>query len=297
MKLSHLLHKDMIFWNVDLSSTDELYEKISSVISSKHKIGKSEVKKAFIEREELGYAVFPDGSVIPHGRIDNYNDLIIVIVKTNKPIKISNEEADLFYCILTTNSGSNIYLRTLASFAKIASSDADDIRKCKNAGELIDFIESCDLELNEVIRVRDIISDIVYTVTPDNTIAEAVDVMKKHNLIFIPVVDHDGRYLGKIDLLDIMKIVYPEYMNLISDMSFVSNLRGFEEYQEEEKIRKVSEFYTASPNKKINVNEYAVEAGYVLKKNHWHHVTVVDDNNKVVAVLSTRTFLNNILRV
>jgi PTS system nitrogen regulatory IIA component len=297
MKLSHLLHKDMIFWNVDLSSTDELYEKVSSVISSKHKIGKGEVKKAFIEREELGYAVFPDGSVIPHGRIDNYNDLVIVIVKTNKPIKISNENADLFYCILTTNSGSNIYLRTLASFAKIASSDADDIRKCKNAGELIDYIESCDLELNEVIRVRDIISDIVYTVTPDNTISEAVDVMKKHNLIFIPVVDHSGRYLGKIDLLDIMKIVYPEYMNLISDMSFVSNLRGFEEYQEEEKIRKVSEFYTASPNKKINVNEYAVEAGYVLKKNHWHHVTVVDDNNKVVAVLSTRTFLNNILRV
>ena len=287
----------MIFWNIDLSSTDELYEKVSSVISSKHKIGKDEVKKAFIEREELGYAIIADKSVIPHGRIDNYNDLIIVIVKSRQPIKISNDKADLFYCILTTNSGSNIYLRTLASFAKIASAYAEGVRKCKSSTELIDFIDACDLELNEVIRVKDIISDIVYTTKLDNSIADVVDIMKKHNLIFVPVVDDAGKYLGKIDILDIMKIVYPEYMNLISDMSFISNLRGFEEYQEEEKMRKVSEFYNAAPRKKINVNEYAVEAGYVLKKNHWHHVTVVDDDNKVIAVLSTRTFLNNILRV
>lgn len=287
----------MIFWNIDIASTDELYEKVSSVISSKHEVEKEEIKKAFTEREELGYIVFPDNSVIPHGRIDNYNDLIIVIVKTNAPVKISDSEADLFYCILTTNTGSNTYLRTLASFAKIASSHSEGVRNCRSAGGLIDFIDSCNLELNEVIRVKDIIPETVCTVKLDDTIAEATDKMKKYNLIFLPVVDDSGRYLGKIDILDIMKIVYPEYMNLISDMSFVSNLRGFEEYQEEEKVRKVSELYNKSPHKKINVNEYAVEAGYILKKNHWHHMTVVDDNNKVVAVLSTRTFLNNILRV
>lgn len=297
MKLSHLLHKDLVLWDEQIEDITELYDRVSSLISSKYSIKKNIILDAFIKRDELGYTVFPDMSVIPHGRIDNFDDLIIVIVKTQKPILISGSLADIFYCILTSNSGSNRYLRTLASFAKISMNHAKEIRKCSNGHDLIKLIENCKYELDNAMQIKDIIDKQVPTVKLNDSIEYAADLMKKHNVIFLPVTDDKGIYLGKIDVLDVIKIVYPEYMNLISDISFLKNLRAFEEYQDEEKRRTVGELYSKAKDKVINENEYAVEVGYVLAKNNWHHITVVNDENKVVAVLSTRSFLNNILRV
>jgi len=297
MKLSHLLHKDLILWEEDFKDIEELYTRVSSMISAKYKIEKNDIMDAFLKRDALGYTVFPDKSVIPHGRIENFDDIIIVIVKTTKPILISKNYADIFYCILTSNSGSNRYLRTLASFAKISSEHAENIRKCSNGLEFKNYIHECDLELDNVIQIKDIIPDKVYTVKMNDTIETVADLMKKHNIIFLPVTDDENHYLGKIDVLDVIKIVYPEYMNLISNISFLKNLRAFEEFEEETKKRTVADHYKKADKKTINQNESAIEIGYVLSKNNWHHITVVNDENKVVSVLSTRSFLNNILRV
>jgi CBS domain-containing protein len=296
MKLSHLLHKDMILWEEDIQNIGDLYDKVSLMISSKHGIPKNNIMDAFLKRDALGYMVFPDKSVIPHGRIENFDDIIIVIVKTAKPILISKDYADIFYCILTSNSGSNRYLRTLASFAKISLEHAENIRKCTNSLEFKNYIHECDLELDNVIQIKDIIPDKVCTVKMDDTIETVADLMKKNNTIFLPVTDDENHYLGKIDVLDVIKIIYPEYMNLISDISFLNNLRAFEEFEDDAKKAKVADHYKKAEKKKINQNENAVEVGYVLAKNNWHHITVIDDENKVVSVLSTRSFLNNILR-
>ena len=297
MKLSHLLHKDMILWEENIQSIGDLYDKVSLMISSKYEIPKNDIKDAFLKRDALGYLVFPDKSVIPHGRIENFDDIIIVIVKTTKPLLISQDYADIFYCILTSNSGSNRYLRTLASFAKISSEHSESIRKCTNATELMTFIEDCALELDNVIQIKDIATDSFQTVKMNDTIETVADLMKKYNIIFLPVVDNENHYLGKIDVLDVIKIVYPEYMNLISDISFLKNLRAFEEFEDDVKKTTVSDHYKKADKKVINQHENAVEVGYVLAKNNWHHITVVDDDHKVVSVLSTRSFLNNILRV
>jgi mannitol/fructose-specific phosphotransferase system IIA component (Ntr-type) len=286
----------MILWEEDIQNIEDLYEKVSSMISAKHKIKQSDIKEAFIKRDELGYMVFPDKSVIPHGRIENFDDIIIVIVKTTKPILISKDYADIFYCILTSNSGSNRYLRTLASFAKISSEHSENIRKCTNGAELMAYIEKCALELDNVIQIKDIVSGDVHTVKMNDTIETVADLMKKHNIIFLPVVDDKNHYLGKIDVLDVIKIIYPEYMNLISDISFLKNLRAFEEFENDVKNTTVADHYKKADKKIINQNENAVEVGYILSKNNWHHITVIDDEKKVVAVLSTRSFLNNILR-
>lgn len=296
MKLSHLLNKDLILCDEEINSAEKLYERVSTVISNKYKIPYDEVSDAFIKRDKLGYVVFPDGSVIPHGRIDNFDDLIIVIVKTKKSIPISSGYADLFYCILTSNAGSNQYLKTLAAFSKISSFHANEIRKCKNAEEIMSFIESLNIGLDKIVKVKDIISHEVQTAKLNDKITDIADIMKKHNIIFLPVVDDQGLYIGKIDILDIIRIAFPEYTMMMTDISFLNNLRAFEDYHEEEQDKIVKDLYSKAETKIINQNDCVIELGYMFVKKGWHHVTVVDDDNKVVSVISTRSFLNNILR-
>ena len=130
----------------------------------------------------------------------------------------------------------------------------------------------------------------------DDTIASVGDKMKKYNIIFFPVVDNEGKYLGQINVLDILKLAYPQYVIMMTNINFLSNLRAFEDFQNQELKTKVKDIYTESADKTINMDANIIELGYILVKKHWHHLTVVDDENKVVGVVSSRTILQNVLR-
>ncbi len=296
MKLHHLLQTDLIFYDYDIKSLDELYNAIAEKIYDKFNINEDKILKAFRERENLGYSIFSNGTMIPHGRIENLDDLIIVIVKTKNPLEISNQKADLFYCILTSNIGSNCYLKTLASFARISHEYDAEIRSKSNANEILDFITELNIDIVSPIKIKDIVSGKVVTVNIEDTIASVSDKMKKYNMIFFPVVDDEGKYLGQINVLDVLELAYPQYVLMMTDINFLSNFRAFEEFQNQELTTKVKDLYTKSSDKTINVNANIVEFGYILVKRHWHHLTVVDDENKVVGIISSRTILQNILR-
>lgn len=296
MKLHHLLQPDLIFYNYDINSLKELYSVISKKISSRFNIEEGKILQAFNEREHLGYSIFSNGTAIPHGRIENLNDLIIAIVKTKNPIEISNQKADLFYCILTSNTGSNRYLKTLAAFARISGEYDNEIRNQSNANEIMDFITELNLDIVSPVKIKDLISEKVILVNIEDPIVSVVDKMKKHNKTFFPVVDADGKYLGQINVLHILKLAYPQYVLLMTDINFLSNLRAFEDFQTQELKTKVKDIYTKSEDKTINMNANIIEFGYILVKKHWHHLTVVDEDNKVVGVVSSRTILQNVLR-
>jgi mannitol/fructose-specific phosphotransferase system IIA component (Ntr-type) len=296
MQLSHLLNKDLIFWNIQIESINSLYKKVAATVSQKSSVSENDIYDAFIKRGDLGYVVFPDGSVIPHGRIENFDDLIIVIVKTQDKLDISDRKADLFYFLLTSKAGSNRYLKTLAAFASISKFHSQNIRNCTNPDEIIKFISDLNIHVDKIVRVQDIISETLFTVKKDDPISKVADIMKKHKVFFLPVVDENNTYLGKIDILDIMRIAYPEYTMLLNDISFLSNMRAFEDFEKEEETSIVADIYNRAENKIINRNSNVLELGYLFVKNKWHHITVVDDDKRVISVISTSQFLENILR-
>ena len=49
-------------------------------------------------------------------------------------------------------------------------------------------------------------------------------------------------------------------------------------------------------NKTIYEDMNIIELGFLIVKNHWHHVTVVDKKNKVIGVIAAKDMLNRILR-
>ena len=296
MKLHHLLRTDLIFFDCEIESLNELYNLIAKKITAEFYIKEEDILRAFRDRENLGYSIFSNGTMIPHGRIKNLDDLIIVIVKTKNPIQISDKKADMFYCILTSNVGSNRYLKTLASFARLAYEYDSVIRSKKSPNEILNFITNLNLDIVSPVKIKDIISEQAITVNINDTIASVGDKMKKYNKTFFPVVDNHGIYLGQINILDILKLAYPPYVLMMTDINFLSNLRAFEDFQNQESKTIVKDVFTKSKDKTINMNANIIEFGYLLVKNHWHHLTVVDDENKVVGVVSSRTILQSVLR-
>lgn len=296
MRLANLIDKDLIFFKSGITDYHDIYKLMAKGIAKEYKQNEAEVFQAFLERDKLGHTVLPGGLVIPHGRIENLNDVIIAIVKTDKPVAVSDGEADLFFGILTGNVASNLYLKVLSGLARIAAGGMDELKKCNQPAQVLAFFDKQNVKIGEQMKVADLMNKEPVTAHIDETINTVVDRMKTHNFIFLPVVDDENRYLGTIDIIDIMKLAYPDHLLMMNDLEFVGNLRPYEDFTTDEKNHCVKEYYRKNAEKVVFADVNIIEMGFLLVKNHWHHLVVLDRNNKVVGVVSSRTLLNMIIR-
>ncbi len=297
MKLSSLIHEELILWNDEKISNDkELFEKASQMAAEQFHLNKDEIYSSFIKRYELGHDIFDGQYAIPHGRLDNFNDLIILIIKTRKTIRFAQGEADFFFFLMTSNTGSNAYLKALAGIVKIIKGNKEKLKNLKSADELQDLIKASNIKLEEPLTVSEIMSKDIFTARPEQTVSHILNIMKAKNLKYMPVVNEKDEYIGKLDLLDVLDIAYPSYLFLMNNLSFLNNLRSFEDFIEKENDVLVKDVFKAGHKRVIRYDASIVELGFVMKKEHMHYVTVVDENDKVIGIVSMRDVLNKIIR-
>jgi len=297
MKLSSFLDESLVFWNTSFEDRDQLYTFLADKIGLEYKLSKKDIYDVFWKRDKMGTLLLSENVAIPHGRLENFDDLIISIVKNSTPIDFGNGSANYLFVILTGKSGSNSYLKSLASFAELTDNFRTQFDSITDSLGFIKFIENNDITLSEPVRVSEVMTKQPIVAHLDDTISHIADVMRDNNIIYLPVVDNENRYLGKIDILDIVKLGFPEYALALNDISFLSSLRAYEEYEKEERIKKVSDIYIQDLKKTIASNNTIIGLGYAFLKNKWHHVAVLDDQNKVVGIITSRTLLHNIVRV
>ncbi|MDO9509298.1 MAG: CBS domain-containing protein [Thermovirgaceae bacterium] len=75
--------------------------------------------------------------------------------------------------------------------------------------------------------VVDLMDRDLTAVSPDTTIAEAVEILAGHRISGVPVVDDDGRVIGFLSEKDIVKAALPGYFDLLQDSSFLPDYGQF----------------------------------------------------------------------
>lgn len=73
-------------------------------------------------------------------------------------------------------------------------SERDIVRALPGKFDMID-----DLHIKEIMTVG------VYTCTPDSTVSEVMEMMTKHRIRHVPVVDADGNLLSIVSIGDVVK--------------------------------------------------------------------------------------------
>lgn len=297
MKLSSLIQEEQILINDEsITSVEDLFNTASNMISDQFNISKSDVYDSFHKRYQLGYDVFEDNFALPHGRLENFNDLIFLIIRTKEKIEFSNSSARFFFFITTSNVGSNSYLKALAGIVRIIKDYKEELIEAKSADQIMKIIHDSNIRLQETVKVAEVMSEEIYTAKPEQTVSHVLNIMKLKKLKFMPVVNKNNEYLGKLDLLDILDIAYPSYMFLMNNISFMDHLRSFEEFINKENDVLVKEVFKSGNTNVIRYDASIIELGFVFKKEQLQYLTVVDEDNKVLGVVSMRDVLNKIIR-
>lgn len=117
--------KCSIFLEKDFSSKDELFEFLSNKSKELNICNdKEKVKIGLYDREKDGHTVIADMIAMPHCRIEEVNELRIIIVSLKKPIVYTEDESiDLAYSIISPLACNDEFIDHLMQIAIIAQDD------------------------------------------------------------------------------------------------------------------------------------------------------------------------------
>lgn len=120
--------------------------------------------------------------------------------------------------------------------------------------------------------LEDIMSKKVLVALAEDPLTNVADFMRKNNIGSIAVVDSEGKLIGILTERDILKAVSDGNLNA-----------------------KVKDYMTT---KVIGIKKSATEweAAEVMLENGFRHLPIVDDDNKVIGIISIRDLAKQILR-
>ena len=235
MNLAQFFEPDLIDIDLKADSKLQAVEKLAELFCTKYPDkNKLEIINAVNEREDLGSTSFGRGFAFPHARTDAVNDLHIAFGIARKGIIDKSPDGvplKIVCLILTPRNISKLYLQTLSGLANFARRPGiiDQLLMINSPSELIDIIANANIEVSRALNVKDIMTEKIISVSPDDSLRKVATIIFEHNFNGVPVVNSDGKLVGDISDRDLLRSALPDYDKLIADVSRFGELKSFEE--------------------------------------------------------------------
>jgi mannitol/fructose-specific phosphotransferase system IIA component (Ntr-type)/CBS domain-containing protein len=251
------------------------------------------------EREEVESTSYGRGFAFPHARTDAVSEMYILIGISRSGLEDKTPDATPLHvvCLLLTPSKiAKLYLQTLSGLASFARQTGvlDRLKVLTNPRDLIKLVADTNVMVEKELMVKDVMRHDVISVTPDDTLKDVANLMFRHRLSALAVVDGQGKLVGVIGDRDLIKAALPDYQALISNLNYSLDVEPFEELlKREDKIRVAQlyrdEFEVTTPETRI------VEVAAMMIFKDLRRVFVTQSDN-LVGVLLRKDIVNMIIR-
>ncbi|WP_369621864.1 PTS IIA-like nitrogen regulatory protein PtsN [Pseudoalteromonas distincta] len=148
MKLSSLISEDCSKAAVLFNSKKRILEFISELAHEKlPHLHQQDILSALLNREKLSSTGIGRGIAIPHGRMNNVEEPLAVVLVSKTPINfdaIDNRPVDIFLALIVPDGDNQQHLKTLATIAdKLNNKEfCKQLRSAKSDEELYQVIVS-----------------------------------------------------------------------------------------------------------------------------------------------------------
>jgi CBS domain-containing protein len=147
-------------------------------------------------------------------------------------------------------------------------------------------------------RVKDVMATEIVYVNPDDTVREALELMLDNHVSALPVIDHHARCIGVLSATDILNLTQEVEEELAAlSMSkgpacrfLIERLSNSE--MATERVRAVMTQGVICVPAGATVEEAAAE----MVRHHVHRVIVVDDQQRLVGIVSTMDVMRAIAK-
>lgn len=159
-------------------------------------------------------ALGPD-VVLPHFRTDAVTDLTLSIGVAHRPIRVTDApglEPRILILILAPREAATLYLQTVSTVGRVVGDPrlVEQLLEAKAPADVLALPEIASARIQPRLVVRDIMSHRVWSVSPEQSAREAVDLMVRRRVGALPVVGEKAEVLGIVTDRELMSALLPQ---------------------------------------------------------------------------------------
>jgi CBS domain-containing protein/mannitol/fructose-specific phosphotransferase system IIA component (Ntr-type) len=153
--------------------------------------------------------------LLPHLRTDAAHELVVALGIAGQPLRGASAGTQgteqVVVLVVAPPHASNQYLQLVAALARVLRSEGvvDRLLQARSPEEVLEIGELRDLALQPRLTVRDIMSVRPFRVFPDTPVQELVELMARHGLSAVPVVNDKREVLGMVTERDLLRHLHP----------------------------------------------------------------------------------------
>ncbi len=300
MKLSRILDKDLVVPRLKSRyKIDAIGEILDKVIDKFPHLDRKTLEAKIIERENIENTSYGRGFAFPHARTDAVDEMYTALGLAPGGIEDKTEDQQQLRVIclmLTPSTISKSYLQTLSAFASFARTpgNTEKLLSADGVDEIIDVIEESGVEVKRELTVGDVMKRDVITVKPQDSLKSVANVMFKHRISGVIVVDDEYHVVGMISNRDIIRAALPDYQSLISNLAMSYDSESFENVLRTEENVRVGDLMDKNVET-VTEQTSVVETAALMLFKDLRRAPIVK-NDKLVGVITISDIVSKIIR-
>ncbi len=300
MKLANILDSDLIVPDLKAKVKSEaISEILDKVIGKYPHLDRNLIHQRIIEREQMENTSYGRGFAFPHARTDAVEKMYIALGVSREGLEDKtddNQRLQVLCLMLTPSTISKSYLQTLSAFANFARTPGNTERllAAPDIDGMIRVIEESGVEVKRELTVGDVMKREVITVKPEDSLKAVANVMFKHRISGVIVVDDDYQVVGMISNRTLIKAALPDYQSLISNLAMSYDSESFENILRTEENVHVSELMDTNIET-VSEGTSVVETAALMLFKDLRRVPIVKEG-KLVGVITISDIVSKIIR-
>ena len=152
MKILDILDKECIIPELRSRTKEEVLEELTgALLNCKANLDKESLVEVLLERERLGSTGIGDGIAIPHGKVQDLDELVLSFGRSTQGIEFDSMDGrptHLFFLLIAPENSAGIHLRALAKISRLLKSShfRQRLLEAGNEEELFEVIQEEDQE-------------------------------------------------------------------------------------------------------------------------------------------------------
>lgn len=123
MKIRQILTKESILPSLESTSKEGALNELAALMTRAcQEVPQGEITRVLMEREKLGSTGIGNGVAIPHGKINQLNQIIIGFARSLAGIPFDSQDgkpAHLFFVLLAPANAASLHLKALARLSRL----------------------------------------------------------------------------------------------------------------------------------------------------------------------------------
>jgi PTS system nitrogen regulatory IIA component len=300
MRLAGFIDPDLVRVPVVADSKAAAVDQLLDLIVQKHPfLDRGAIEAAINEREAVENTSMGRGFAFPHARSEGVDRMYVAMGISQDGIPADTPDGaplNVVVLLLTPRNIAKLYLQTLSAFMSLCRNG--ELRRvlfeAKTPDDVLRIIWDSGIKVQNDLLARDVMRRPVVSVRPDTTLKQVANLLYKHRISGMPVVDETGMLVGEISERELLLAALPDFEKRAQEDHSETPDEPFEDLLMHENEITVSQLMT-EPEVVVHEEKTLVELAALMLQKNIRRVIVASDG-ELVGLIMRSDIVSRVIR-